>query len=183
VNEQLQILRHAFPTRIEAEVVGALAVINFNAPLKPAGSFQVSVDGEMLEIPYRIYYDEPTPDNLRALSVVQSEILACLYTRHHNGFVREKYAGQIVASNQSWIPSFVLRLLGEYVIEILYAIERNLNNLNQDTYRQFLTSNREFYETTKRRVMSYWDSYYRRQYPDRNSYVGLKIVRFFDELL
>jgi hypothetical protein len=183
VNEQSQILRQAFPTRIETEVVDALAMINFDAPLKPAGSFPVSVDGETLEIPYRIYYDEPSLDKFKVLSVAQSGILACLYTRHHNGFVREKYAGQIVALDQSWIPPYVLRLLGEYVIEVLHIIERNLDSLNQDIYRQFLAANRKFYETTKCQVMSYWDCYYRKQYPDRNTYVGFKVIRFFDELL
>ncbi len=183
MDEQQRILKRAFPSSIENEVTSALAVMNFESRLKPAGSFQVNVNGETLKIPYRIYYEVPNPDTLNILPAVQSEILTCLYTRHHNGFVREKCAAQMIASERSWIPPYTVRLLGEYVIEILRVIESNLDKLNTDVYRQFLASNREFYETTKRRVMSYWDCYYRKQYPDRSKYVGFNIIRFFDRLL
>jgi hypothetical protein len=37
-----------------------------------------------------------------------------------------------------WTPSFVVPLVGEYVIEILELIRDNLLELNRPLYRQFL---------------------------------------------
>lgn len=176
-------LERAFPSNIETDVNPVLASLDMSSTLGPSSPFRVVVGNQILNIPYRIYYQETNLAGSENRSSLQNEIIYCLFTRHHNGYVREKCLCEIVSLEHDWIPPYVLQLLGEYVIEILDVIEENLPKLNTDLYRAFLVSNRVFYEKTRQRMISYWDCYYRRRYPDRNEYTGSKIVSFFDELL
>jgi hypothetical protein len=101
-------------------------------------------------------------------------------TRHHSGLVREEHLIHVLCLPNPWIPPFVIQLVGEYVIEILNVIQKNLHNLDAPLYRQFLAENGAFFSTTKQRVMSYWDCYHREYH--KEDYVGLQIIRFFDRL-
>lgn len=176
-------LERAFPPSIEDNANFVLASMDMRSTLEPSSPFCVVVDNQFLKIPYRIYYKATNLEGNGNRSSLQNEILYCLFTRHHNGYIREKCLIEVISVNLDWIPPYVLRLLGEYVIEILEVIEKNLPKLNTDIYRAFLASNQAFYKKTKQRMISYWDCYYRGRYPDRNKYIGSKIVSFFDGLL
>jgi len=150
--------------------------------------FSVRVAGEMVSIPERIHH-EPSGIDIRGLSDLQCELVDCLLTRHHDGFVRQRYLEKIIRSGNPWIPPFVIRLAGEYVIEILDVIADNLTHLDRALYGQFVWWNPEFVALTSERVMSYWNEYHRtvRGYiglpffkPDE--YVGFRLMRFFKSL-
>jgi len=79
------------------------------------------------------------------------------------------------------VPPFVLKLLGEYVVEILFAIQSNVSALDASIYRRFVKENPEFMEKTRQRMISYWDCYYRRDYR-RDEYIGLKLFSHFKAL-
>ena len=85
------------------------------------------------------------------------------------------------APNHEWIPTFVVQLVGEYVVEILQVVSRNLDHLDPPLYRRFLRANPEFFARTKQRVISYWDCYYRWQ--RRTDYVGFQIITFLEHLV
>jgi hypothetical protein len=87
-------------------------------------TFSVRVGSEDVSIPYRIYHDPALIDTAR-LTSRQEELLDCLLTRHHSGFVRQEHLGRIVCCNHDWTPPFVVQLVGEYVIEILSLIREN----------------------------------------------------------
>jgi hypothetical protein len=57
----------------------------------------------------------------------------------------------------------------------------NLDNLDPQLYRRFLTNNPHFLALTKQRVVSYWACYHRRQPKER--YAGFQIVELFDRLV
>jgi len=71
-------------------------------------------------------------------------------------------------------------LIGEYVVEILQLIEQNLPDLDRLTFRQFAEENPQFLATTRRRVASYWDCYYR--HIPKNDYVGFRLLNYLDSL-
>jgi hypothetical protein len=83
----------------------------------------LTVVGERVEIPYRIYNPLPSIDLAQEGSQVAVAI-ACLYTRHNDGFVRQMALRRVLGSNEPWTVPFVLQLLGEYVIEICEDISR-----------------------------------------------------------
>jgi hypothetical protein len=126
------------------------------------------------------------PRGWEELSPVQHRILHCLYTRHHDGFVRQRHLEQIVGSAQPWVVPFVLQIVGEYVVELLLAIRGGLANLDTPgtaqhmVYGRFIAANPDFFHLTRQRVASYWDCYYRGLYADRRHYPGYTILASLD---
>jgi hypothetical protein len=172
-------LAQAFPSSLRED---ALCVAS--ALPQPAWDlrifFSARVGNEAVTIPYRIYHN-PAFVNPAQLAPPQVELLDCLLTRHHDGFVREERLGKIICVNHEWIPPFVVQLAGEYVAEILNVIRDNLRNLDPQLYRRFLKGNDAFLALTKQRVISYWNCYYRGQ--AREDYPGFRIMEFFDHLI
>jgi len=145
-----------------------------------AHTYQVTVGEELVRIPRRIYHDVTRID-FASFSTAQIELLDCLLTRHHDGYVREENLRKILRSNHPWVPPFVVQLVGEYVIEILAAIRDGLGNLDPDLYRAFLRSNPQFFRLTKQRVVSYRACYYPQS--EKSKYPGFEVLNFFDTLI
>jgi len=169
----------AFPTALREHVLAALEA--FPEPEHPAAEgFSVKVDGELVTIPYRLYHS-PSQIKTEHLTDLEKEIVDCLLTRHHDGFVREQHLERIIRSGNPWVPPFVVQLLGEYAIEIIGVIHEHLSSLDRLLYREFLQANPEFFTQTAQRVESYWDRYHR--FHPRDEYVGFKVLEFFKSLV
>ncbi|WP_431783048.1 hypothetical protein [Streptomyces chumphonensis] len=147
--------------------------------------FEVEVQGETVAIPSRIYNEEPGADLERPLAGSQHVISHCLYSRHHDGWVRQRHLEQIVASGEPWVVPFVVQLAGEYVLEILEAIGRGLPGLavpgsaQRRLYGEFIARNPAFFARTERRVVSYWSCYYRWKYGAFETYPGCLLLEAF----
>jgi hypothetical protein len=178
------VLSAAFPSRLSGDVGRVLAVMP-DARIAPADPFQVEVQGEVIGIPYRIYHDEPIPSAERSLSATQQVILHCLYSRHHDGHVRQRRLEQIVGAGDPWVVPFVVQLAGEYVLEILDVIYRGLAGLRvphsaqRRLYGEFIVRNPAFFARTERRLVSYWSCYYRWKYPEFGAYPGCVLLEAF----
>src|SRR5215470_13098178 len=168
---------HAFPGDLHDDAIVALSTLPEN-PL-PSPIFTAAVTGQIVVLPYRIYHDTALIDT-SSLRTLQKEIVDSLLTRHNDGFVRQQYLTRIIALDHVWIPPFVIQLIGEYVVEILEVIQRNLKFLDTPVYREFLQANPELLATTKQRVASYWDCYYRNR--GREEYVGFQVLDFLESV-
>jgi hypothetical protein len=118
-------LEEAFPCRLRADVRAALKVLP-PAEHRPASPFRVLLSGEVVAIPYRIYAAEPSPDRQEAQLPIQRAVIDCLYTRHHDGWVRQRRLERVIGLVEPWVTPFVVQLIGEYVEEILLVVQRNL---------------------------------------------------------
>ena len=166
----------AFPAALRDDAVRATEAMA-PAHLAPIVHFCVSVSGERVTIPYRVYNPEPDPGVVAPLAPVQRAILSCLYSRHHDGFVRERTVESLLRSDDPWVIPFVVQLVGEYVVEIVELIERGLTARSDlAPYERFASENPEFVGLTRKRAVSYWDCYYRDRYPDARSYPGLRAM-------
>jgi hypothetical protein len=67
--------------------------------------------------------------------------------------------------------------MGEYVIEIIEPIAESIENLDRALYSNFVRENRKLTQRLRQRAASYWDCYYRQNYPDLNSYPGMALLR------
>ncbi|MFB7898208.1 hypothetical protein ACFC1B_17930 [Streptomyces xiamenensis] len=174
----------AFPSRLAAEVRGAISVLPASA-FPPVEPFAVDVRGERVTIPSRIYSDEPHSGAEGSLSGTEQLILRCLYSRHGDGRIRQRHLERILESDEPWVAPFVVRLAGEYVVEILEAIHRGLPGLDvpgsaqRRLYGEFISRNPSFFARTERRVVSYWSCYYRWKYPVFGTYPGSALVEAF----
>lgn len=171
-------LQKAFPKNLanEAQKVADFVIDN-NFSIHPTLVQEVIVNAEKLVIPARIYDDNP-PTATAGLTHTQQTILNCLYLRHYNGFVRQKYLEKLTKNTQDYfVIPYIFQLLGEYVVEILTVASEHINEKTIAHYQQFIAENPKYAQQTQSRMTSYWDAYYRMQYPDLKHYIGYKIFK------
>lgn len=72
----------------------------------------------------------------------------------------------------NWAVPYILKVCDEYVIEILELVYRSIKNIDTSIYESIYSFNPEQLRLSYQRVISYWNEYYRRQYPKFNDYVG-----------
>jgi len=170
-------LLQAFPNAIRAEaseVLSALPEPRHQTSTSTIG--RVLVEGAPVSIPSRIYYPELAPAASR-LTVRQTAILNWLYTRHHDGHVREAALRRAGPPTETWMVPFATQLLGEYVIEILNVLNDTFTEECRGVVAQNLTENVPFLMLTRARMTSYWDCYYRFDFPNRQNYIGERLMK------
>ncbi len=172
-------LKYAFPSDLHSDALVASEALPKNSYWW--NSFKVQVSNEVVSIPYRLYHDAASIKTDK-LSSTQKNLVDCILSRNHDAFVRQEYLSQIVGCKYTWVPPFVILLLGEYVVEILRVIEANLGNLDKPLYAQFLRENPDFLALTEQRVISYWDCYYRFSCR-KEDFPGFRAVNFFKKLV
>ncbi len=148
--------------------------------LDPSDVFAVIVASGPIEIPYRIYVEPLTPQEIDHLPEKIRGAVACWFSRHHNGRIREDFLRSITAYDSDWIIGYVLPLSGEYVLPILELIWDRRDRFDISVLRSWLKNNDSFYHTVRRRVVSYWNCYHRPGNPDFRKYVGGRLIDFFD---
>lgn len=179
-------LKKAFPKSLEQDLDIVLNVIPFaNNNIKLSGgnihkvenlifdnSQIVKLSNEDLAIPYRVYFNEPEEQEEKKLTTRQRIILNCIYLKHHDGFVRQKRLEKLNGLSEYWITPFMFQLLGEYVVEILDVVDKQIDNEILENFKRFAIDNPKYYIQTESRMISYWNEYYRKANPKLNSYVG-----------
>lgn len=141
-----EFLQKTFPCHLKNDVESAFSSIAIKNEVKSYQTFSVNLRDENLQIPYRIYFDKPSDFFLNS---TKSLILNCLFTRHHDGFLREKCLKKIIKSDEYWIAPFIFQLLGEYVIQILNVVEENLSPMLVENLSVFAYENPQYYNLTK----------------------------------
>ncbi|SEL29603.1 hypothetical protein [Streptacidiphilus jiangxiensis] len=170
----------AFPIALARDAEAVRAVMPASR-FRPHAPFPVVVEGRQVSIPGRLYNDEPPPEAVASLSPRQRQLLHCLYSRHHDGKVRQRHLEKVVGCTDSWVVPFVLQLVGEYVVEILAVILDELRELAAPgtdghlAFGRFIVDNPAFFARTQRRVVSYYSLYYAHDYASRD-YPGFALL-------
>jgi hypothetical protein len=105
----------------------------------------ICFDGEMLSIPKRFYFNEPNPNDQSILSELQKTIVNCVYLRHHNGYIRQKWLNTLTSKAYYFTVPYTFQLLGEYIIEIIGDMDDFIDETNIHLFRRFLSDNRKEY--------------------------------------
>jgi hypothetical protein len=170
----------AYPTSVRVDAEIALEIMP-PPKIRKTEPFLVAVDGGLVRIPYRIYNPEPPEALVSALDPLQRLLLSCMYTRHHDGHVRQRHNAHLLNSDRTFVVPFVVQLVGEYVLEILIDIQVGLINLNtagsseRTRFGQFGAENPDFLARTISRIASYWGCYYRWNFPNLDDYPGMQL--------
>lgn len=171
----------AFPTALHDDVAAALTVVPPER-FPPINPFDVMVRSESVTIPARIYNAEPGPGDASRLSRTQRAVLDCLYSRHGDGFVRQRRIARVARSTQDWAAPFVVELVGEYVLEIVREISSALTELTDErsaqfaVYGEYVAANPRRFALVQRRVVSYWSCYYRDEFPQYGTYPAARLI-------
>ncbi len=183
-------LHNAFPKTLKSDVEAVLNILPFevnNVKLTGGQFYNVDnlihpstltfqLENEVLTIPYRLYFNEPESEKEIKLTDIQKTILHCIFLRHHDGFLRQRRLEKLIDKNEYWVTPFTIQLLGEYVYEILQVLDKHINDKTIDNYERFARGNSKYWQQTESRMISYWNEYYRRQFPKLYDYLGLQIV-------
>lgn len=179
-------LKTAFPKKYSEEVKFVLNKL----PLKVfrteiSDVCQVSINQEKIYIPERIYLEEISKELYDELTPVQKTIVECIYTRHENGYIREKYLYNLLQRGHGyyWVTPYLIKLSGEYVIEIINLLKEYTPHLNGNFIRMFFEENSRFYYLTEQRIISYWNCYYREKSSVKSQYVGFRLLDYYRHCL
>lgn len=178
--DYLKIIFDSFPENLKSDVLKVFKIIPLESKYKfdliSSGFYEINVGGEKLKIPSRIYFDEPNQQNENQLTKNQKDILNCIYTRHHNGFIREKRLNKISKKTEKWKIPFFVQLLSEYIYELFPIIDKNVNDQTIGFFREFKNENPKYWKQTESRITSYWNEYYRYKSPKLKNYLGIEII-------
>lgn len=184
-----QLLR-AFPSTAWSDVQPAVDLVP-PADYSPVGQITesnnadwpaITLGGEMLEIPDRIYNDFPARAITR-LAPASRVAAGCIYSRHHDGHTRQQALHLALSHDVEWSAPFVVQLLGEYIVEICMDIERFLADAPAARprtirgLRHFTESNSDFMALTRDRAASYWSEYHRADYATADDYPAIRALR------
>ena len=189
---EFEIIQKAFPVEIREEVNSLLTKFTIETKHSTQGFETVVIGEEKFEIPYRIYYNPPYSLVNSKFTQKEQEILNCIFSRNENGYIRQKAIQNIIASSNNWTLPYIVRVIGEYVIEILNDINNNFETINKSNLISFVQQNPKLYNQTRSRISSYWDCYFRRQFPEmlkgirvpeEQRYVGFQLLSKIDKLI
>ena len=173
-----------FPARLRPAVRGVLASIARGETHPPRHAFKVNVDHETLQIPYRLYY---RPDLVRQKLIdaqgIDKQVIACLGTRHYDGYLRQECVTDLLGSEDSWLTTYIVQLAGEYVVEIADDVAHGIVLRDTSLLATFARENPDYVATLGRRITSYWYCYHRQAYPNMNDYPGSKVLACLQQAL
>jgi len=143
--------------------------------------FVVQSEGQNVLIPARLHF---ASERLRLIEGDEAWRFArALQTRSNDGFERQRAARDLLIDLQPWGAPFIVALIGEYIVEILDDVAAALTPEIARTLGDFIVHNQSYWQTTKRRVASYWNVYYRASWSSelrrpyrRDEYIGFKLI-------
>jgi hypothetical protein len=87
---ELEIIQKAFPVEIREEINSLLTKFSVETKHSTLGFESIAIGQEKFEIPQRIYYNPPYSLVNSKFTQKEQEILNCIFSRHHNGYIRQK---------------------------------------------------------------------------------------------
>ena len=174
----LPCLPDAFPRALRADAL-ALGTAGVWHPHRCNLHFTVSLAGETLAIPTRLYFDPALLWTTGCHDKRQYAMLWCLGTRHHDGFVREACLRRLLTAPQEWMVPFIVHLVGEYVHEIIELIDSALATFDarmQTAFACFARDNPGYLDTIERRTISYRPAGYGKRSGRLPDYPGARAV-------
>ena len=167
-------IQSTFPSYLQKDATKIADFLQQNDPkdFKIIGREVVYLNGEALELPQRVYFGEY---NTQSLTLVQEQMLNCLYLCHCNGHLREHYLRELLIVKEDFTLPFIAKLFADYVIEIVKVLHSELPDVTRDKLRDFFCANPLYQMCIESRIASYWDLFYRNTYPNFKKYIGYQL--------
>jgi hypothetical protein len=127
----------------------------------------------------------PSRPRLPHLSTARPDLTDLADTRHHDGHVRQKALRTLLdgpCALQPWVVPYVVKLVDEYVVEIVDDVATFLTEVDvegspqQRAYGRVLAQNPEMLRLLRARATSYWDCCYRRRHRRLEEYPGHRLA-------
>lgn len=175
----------AFPKRYEQDVRVVKACLPFAWTRLSSGSIEMRLEQERIQIPTRLYLSEVDSERIKQLTSTQQTMLFCLYTRHHDGHVREYYLQQLLKTHphDGWVLAYIIELASEYVRDIVDIIVPAIEQWDPEVKQRFVEDDPAYMKRIEDRMISYWNAYYRSSGERRSKadYPGFRIIESLRE--
>ena len=157
----------AFPQCLRDDVIVALSAAGI-APHEPHMDIgdKSEVDGCEVIIPSRVYFPPARTSDTEGLAPQQKAIFASIMTRHHDGHQREYWARVLCSHPATWTAPYLAAILGDYVIEVLEAVSKNLTADWASIMEHYASENHVCLRALNHRILTYWSIYYRYSAPN-----------------
>lgn len=170
---------YGFPKELHDDVLTVLKVIPKKAYVPKDISYYVSTyilsSGE-IHLPGQVYFYEPTIEDMYSLTERQQTILHCIYSRSHDGYMREKHITAILSTDlPEWTLPYIVKVCEESVIDILKVVYASLEGKDTEQIKQFCANNYESFYQSYNRMISYWNAFYRNDCYEYKDYIGRKL--------
>ena len=171
-------LIRGFPKALQDDVLAALKAIPQKAytPRDMTEDMIVyTLSSGEIQFPYRVYFYEPPAKEMYSLTAQQRMILHCVYSRSHDGYMREKHITALLSADfPEWVIPYIVKACDEYVADILQVVYVKLKGKNTAQIKQFCADNYASFCRSYSRMISYWNVYYRHDCRFED-YIGRKL--------
>ncbi len=139
---------------------------------------EYSLNCNLIKFPYRMYFPDVADDVYSKLDDKQIMILHCVYSRNHDGFVRQKHVQSLLSMDyEGWAIPYIVKVCDEYVVEILEMVYAMLKERDTQSFKSFCKDNAESFRISYARMISYWNEFYRDRCYQFHEYIGRKLFR------
>ncbi|WP_060721904.1 hypothetical protein [Pseudonocardia sp. EC080625-04] len=121
----------------------------------------VHVDGDPVQIPYRVSFPWPPPGFVARFSPRRQAVVAAWMSRSENAGVRQRAVRELFCVHEPWVVPFVVQLCGEYVHEIAADVDRFVrtelphHDELRHAYGRFVRDNPRYLATTRHRAVAF----------------------------
>ena len=139
--------------------------------------FYTLSDGCQIKFPYRVFFIDDN-ELYEELDEEEKIIYDCIFTRHCDGYIREKHIRNILSKDfdDNCMP-YILRVASEHVIEIVDLVYKKLANRNNELFHKFCINNIQLVKKNYQRMVSYWNYFYRDKCFRFKNYIGRKLFK------
>lgn len=154
----------AYPDRMRFDVNSILDKVDIQSNHFHEYIEEYYIQNGIVKIPYRIYLSSELIDSPN-LNDREKRIISSYFTRHNDGYVRQKALNVIVHSDfiYDYEVPFLFRICGEYVVEILEDAFECIKKIDKKSIIQFINGNSKSIQLNEERMISYWSEYYRKK--------------------
>lgn len=133
--------------------------------------------GEEIRIPYRIYFEGTFRlyESYSYLSKTEKIIYHCIFSRSDDGFTREGHLRALLrmgADEYEWVKPYIISPAGEYVVEMVDVLYKEINREKIPEYRAFCKLNFENIRYLHANMITYWAEFRRNEYYRYKDYIG-----------
>ncbi|MCI9233117.1 MAG: hypothetical protein HFH08_00800 [Bacilli bacterium] len=173
IHPNLLYLTNMFPKKLKNDCINLISKFQIENIKMSELTTTYQLTRETVTIPYRIEIIEQEVENLNETEKI---LLYCIYTRHYDGHIREKYIKKLLEIElYEWEFPFLLQLSQEYVYEIVEVIYNELKKGKNVKLKEFAKNNKELMCKGYSKMLEYWNRFYRNKCLNLHNYVGRKL--------
>ncbi len=141
-------------------------------------------NGEKVYIPYRVYFTSELSmfHTYSNLTETEKIIYHCIFSRSSDGFTREGHLRALLrigADRYEWVKPYIISPAGEYVVEMIDVLYKEISREKIPEYRAFCKLNFENTRYLHANMIAYWAEFYRNDCYYYRDYIGKSLFSEF----